>query len=278
MRCFEFFTLIISLSITTSDASDDCLVIYLNDLKILEPFFGEIPQEYPRSKNCQNIIGKSQENFNKNIISQLSHEDDQNCIIENFNRYKIHNLYLKGKIYYEHHKTAIKNFTRDASESTADILREIKGICTADKIYGMEFNNSLKGREKVTKNSSIQNCLQKYFFERKILAPNEFGVDATKIKVNNFCEEIFTELESPAPHDIDPNALIYGLPSHRSQKCFFEKLEIENYLLKIASFGVALNMDLTENLIEKLRRRFIETRVLNFKFLLQCLEKVLIIS
>jgi hypothetical protein len=117
--------------------------------------------------------------------------------------------------------------------------------------------------------------LKKYFFDKKFLDAKEFGIDATKIKAIN-CEEIFAELESPAPHDIDPNGLIYGLPSYRSQKCFFEKLENENYLLKLASFGVALYMDLSEDLVEKLRTRFIEMRVLNLKFLLECLKNVML--
>lgn len=262
----------------TNGSSDNCLVIYLNKLNLLDPFFGDIPKEYPNY--CDSVIKTRKDTFDRDIFARLTAEDDQSCIIEKFNRYKIHNLFLKGKIYVEYRKTAIKNFTKEASESTADILQQIKQICTADKLFGMEFNNSLKHREKsrpAAKNLPIQNCLKKYFFEKKILDATEFEVDVSSIDATD-CEEIYNELESAAPDDIEPNSLVYGLPSFRSQKCFFDKLQSENHLLRMASFGVALYMDLNTELIEKLRTRFIETRKLNLTFLLECLEKVMIVS
>lgn len=247
---------------------------------MLEPFFGEISRRFPANKNCESAIKRSKDDFERDIMARLAAHDDQNCILDNFNRYKIHNLFMKGKIYYEHNKTAIKNFTNEAFESTTDLLRDIKKICAASDIYGKEFDESLKSREvsrPSATNQPTQNCLKKYFFEKKFLDSSEFGVDISSIDAID-CEEIWAEFNEFSPYDLDPVALVYGLPTISSQQCFYKKLESENQLMKLASFGVALLNDLNDELIKKLRGRFIETSANNQKFLFECLEKVLIVS
>lgn len=280
MKSVVIFILLIASLSSTYGASDDCFLIYLNNLNMLEPFFGDIPREYPENMNCQNVIRKSKEDFEVDIFARLTAEDNQNCIIDNINRYGIHNLFLKGKIYYEHQKTAVKNFTKEVLETTHDALKAIKEICTADKVYGMDFDKSLKGRKKLrptSTNSLMQKCMKKYFFGKNILNAEEFGIDVSTLDDMN-CELIFDALDAPSPLPIDPNSLFYGLPTLRSQECINDKMQRDNYILKASSFGVAFYMDLSEELIAKLRERFIQTNVTNTKNLLECLEKVAFVS
>lgn len=251
---------------------------HLNNLNMLEPFFGRVPREY--ANNCAEIVEANKEAFDHDIMARLKAEDDQNCILENFNNFKIHNLYLKGKMYFDFRKTSIKNFTKEASETTSDVLKTIQKICTAAEKFGEEFDKSIeeskKLKEKAT-NQPIQECLKKYFFEKNILSAEEFKVNVTAINAED-CDEVIEELDSPPTFDTDPTSLFYALPSNKVQKCINNNIEGDNILLKLTSFGVALYMDLDDELTDKLRERYIDINTTNLRFLLKCLEEILIIK
>lgn len=242
---------------------------------MLEPFFGRVPREY--ADNCAEVVRKNKENFDRDIMARLNAEDNQNCILENFNSYKIHNLYLKGKTYFDFRKTSIQNFTKEASETTSDVLKTIRKICTATEKFGEEFDKSIEESRKFKKiatNQPVQECLKKYFFEKNILSAEEFKVNVSTINADD-CDEIIEELDSPPSFDPDPFSLFYGLPSHKVQNCINDNIERDNILLKLTSFGVALYMDLDDELINKLRMRYIEINTTNLRFLLKCLEEIL---
>lgn len=277
MKSVIFLALFISIS-STYGSDNDCILIHLNNSNMLEPFFGTL---IPNSaENCENVIKKNKEIFNRDLMTSLKAEDDQNCILGKFDDFKIHDLYLKGRIYYDYKKTAISNFTNEVSLTTSDLMTIIKGICTARNKFGAEFDSSIQTRETLkdrTANGPFQECMKKYFFEKQILNAEEFNVDVSKINAVD-CEEIIDELESPTVLDTDPSALFYGLPSLKSQKCIHENIEREKIVLKMSSFGVALFMELNDELIRKLRERYIDVSTNNLTFMLKCLEEILYVK
>jgi hypothetical protein len=253
-----------------------CFIKHLKDINAFNSSIEVEETSWPQ-EFCKKVVTSFSKEFKKDIIAQLDPNDNKNCIIALFNEYNIASIYLKGFVYSALNVTRVLNFEQESKETTSDVIHAARTICTARQRYGKVFNESLENKDALgLHDSSTQECIKKYYFDKKIILPEDFGIDVATIKEKD-CEEIYKELGDSALNspDVVASSTFYGLPSSQAQECSNKKFVEGNILLKISSFDIAIRFDLNEDQRLKLLDDYIVTMTSNIRFLLECLQKLL---
>lgn len=278
MNLFSVICLLFAIDLTRSELVKEvqCFIKHLKEINAFDTTIEVAETAWP-AEFCQKVVASFSKEFRKDIIDQLDPTDNKNCIIALFNNFNIASIYLKGFVYSALNVTRILNFEQESKETTHDVINAARTICTARQRYGQIFNESLENKDALgLHDSSTQECIKKYYFEKKIILPEDFGIDVASIKEKD-CEEIYKELGESALNtpDVIASSTFYGLPSTASQECSNKKFVEGNVLLKISSFDIAIRFDLTEDQRAKLLDDYIVTMTANIRFLLECLQKLL---
>lgn len=274
---FIFSVLLITYAGCYGTSDIYCVVGYLKDLNAVKITLDA--QNNPEAKEkCGVIIRNLTEVYENDIMARLKMEDDMDCIMEIFRSHNVSDIYLKGLAFHAKNLTNVSDYKKEALETTNDILKAVQTICTADERFGKMFNDSLEShRENVEQivDPSTQLCLKKYYFEKKIIDPVEFNIDVSTINATG-CTDIVNELDTAIALDIDESLTFYGLPSVEVQKCSNKKFVDEKVVLRLTSFEVAVRLSLSESQEIKLRSEYIKWMTANVRFLLDCLETLLV--
>lgn len=281
MNSLTFILILASVNFGTSENSTEieCIVSYLNDAHVLKSADFVNLTNNKKNENCDSFVNFFMITFNNSITTQLQKDDNKTCIHDLLIQHRIFDFYLKGLVYHTFNLTLVLDFYKEASETTSDILKAIQSLCTAEERYGKIFDESLIARNENIHDivdSSTQLCVKKYYLENKILDPSEYNIDVSAIHATN-CEEIVMELDDVASHglDIEKDSTLYGLPSVDVQKCNNRKFVDEKVLLKLASFNVAIRLDLSKEQEKNLKSDYINWMTANVRFLLKCLERLM---
>jgi hypothetical protein len=123
-------------------------------------------------------------NFTDSFIrSQLAPKDHQTCIESLVIKYKLCDLYLKGLAYDSLKLTTVANFKREAAKTTKDVLNAAKALCTAADRYEKTFDEFYQQRLDNNQSTypATNDCLKKFYFDKKIIDPTKFSIDVPKI-------------------------------------------------------------------------------------------------
>lgn len=261
-------------TVHNSDVSP-CVINHLKNINFLNSTFSPRLEEQKRVK-CDSVVESYSEAFQQEIRTQLKAKDNETCIMKVMQDHKIFELFLKGLVFHSLKLTNILNFKREASETTRDFLEAAREICTAIEKYGEAFDEAYDERNEsvdsvIDKSTNL--CIQKYYFEHKIINSADFDIDANTINATS-CKEIIKTLEDEDVIGFDESLTFYGLSSVEAQKCHRELFSKQKIVLKIASFEIVLRLKFSDEKKNKLRNDYIKAMAANVQILLDCLSKL----
>lgn len=224
---------------------------------------------------CDRLIQNLSTEFTKDIIERLKTEDDQTCILKQFNDYKINELYIRGLVRHLHYnKTNLDEYEDDVDESTSALLSAVKVLCVDETKYGEDFERSFTFSKK-TEFSPEDLCKQKYFFEKRIIDPVEYNIDVSSITATN-CENVIKELEGnlKMPDDDVAQNSFFGLPATQANVCSKQKLADSKILQNLYSLLIIQDFDISPQQIATLRKRYTKWNTSSVRFLLECIKEI----
>ena len=232
------------------------------------------------SEFCEKIFQNFTREFTNDIMEQLTNEDNQTCILQAFDHYKIPGLYLRGLIKHLYHNRPDNDvYEDDVDESKEALLKAVKVLCTADKKYGSDFDshfNNSHNQNNSSGDSHSELCIKKYFYDKKIINPAAYNINPLSINVTN-CGEILKELEEsfqiPADDDEKINTF-FGLSAVNAQRCTKEKFAEAKVLQNIYALEIVEKLILTKQQIEEQRAKYIKLMTSSVKFLLDCIKEI----
>lgn len=178
---------------TSTTTEDECIVLYLQDRKLLKsPFSSIIQKDHPKYEECLNVINKLVENiYKENYYDEIVVHDgiDEStyikCLKTEFDRHKMNEKFLKARIIHnEPQKTKLERI-RDG------ILNNIKYTCSGAFRNGSisrfnEFVSYIGPSEAAIRRLAcpkiIENlaCINQYAIDKGILSADKYSPTLVK--------------------------------------------------------------------------------------------------
>lgn len=272
MKYFVFFFLVIGF-VRSEISERECIEARYQNLTL---------GSNEEAEFCEKIFQNFTTEFSNDIKERLTVKDNLTCILQSFNYYNISSLYLRGLT-----KHLISNRSHDENDAYEDdvdesinaLLKAVKVLCTADRIYGNDFDtyfNSSRHQNNSMKGSLSELCIKKYFVDKKIVNPTLYSINPLLINVVN-CSEIVLDLERmfeiPKDEDFKKNTF-FGLSAANAQICTKEKFTEEHVLENVYWLKFVETMVLTQQQIDELRSKYIKLMTSSVKFLLLCIKEI----
>ncbi|CAG9799407.1 unnamed protein product [Chironomus riparius] len=256
--------ILIGVNCDESTFDKECLADYLKRNGILESSFASAP--YINSTElCDQLMIKLVSDFNNDVNRRIHNEnlmENQECIIENFEKHGIVKFYLKAFVFQLYGK--IPNFKRKSSATKNKFISMLDKSCHPD-IFGKEFD-LIRGSP-TTPDENIA-CIQKAYFEANILNFNEFRIDLSKFKMPN-CTTEAQEFSIPPLIQRD----YFGLSAQRVKRCYKNYFLKKQVSLRMATSVVFKNVDLSSDQIAIIRNKYHVWMTENQNAIFTCINK-----
>lgn len=226
---------------------------------------------------CGNLFQNFTAEFTSDVMQRLTHREDQRCILEKFEEYKINDLYLRGLVSHLHNGTAQSAaYEDDVDESVDSLLKAVKVLCAGGAKLQENFEDGFKEAQSSDARSESVLCKQKYFIEKNIINPADYNVD-TSTFASLSCNDEYKHLDEMLKPIEDSNQdqnTFFGLSAVKALECTARKFAEEKVLEKIFSFNVIVHLDMTQSQKDSLKEKYVGWGLAGVKFLLECVKEI----
>lgn len=226
---------------------------------------------------CFRIIRQQTTEFQDDIKSRMSADDDKPCILKVLDDYDVVDLYLRGRALHTLGRSASQSgYEDDVDESKDALMKAAKALCVADNKHSEEFNDYFSKRDSSTEISHEDACATKYLVDNNVIDPQEYNIPSSTLNVGN-CNSVFEELRETFSEVKDEDSAantFFGLSAVKAQDCSTKKFKDGKIFEKLFSFPLIIRYNLTQPQINKLKSDYTIWMTSSVRFLLECLKEI----
>lgn len=258
MKVFILFFICFIITSAQSDCDEEwCIIKVLHERNAANQNLFEESKKH-HCDDCESVVDLLKSSFLENVLA----DDNATCISDFFNEYRIADLYLKGRAYQKLNLSMLIF----SNKSTDDALSVAKTFCPQKKLTEDDFAQAILMLSMGTYfdlhdyDESENRCIMKYLFENKITDLSEFTIASNEVNATE-CSAVVEEFENKTLTTIDAWTIkrdftFYGISNKEFQVCLREELSNQKFFLNIATNYIASNLNLADDLKEKVRENF----------------------